>query len=178
MSEVLAGDFDLRVPVVTAVIDSYTQLSISDVVVELVVSCGTQGGPSGTCSPASSLGPQRRSCGVSMVLLLRSLVFWGQRTALVVGMDVAACRPFSAGVVWFRRVYARDPTITSVWKWVRVLNNGVVTVSHSFSDLCCLVSTPVGVPNCNRPSLTTTNVNIDMNGDPCRISIEFGGAHV
>ncbi|CAM9793757.1 unnamed protein product, partial [Ectocarpus sp. 12 AP-2014] len=36
MSEVLAGDFDLRVPVVTAVIDSYTKLSISDVVVELV----------------------------------------------------------------------------------------------------------------------------------------------
>lgn len=39
MSEVLSGDFDLRVPVVTAVIDSYTQLSVSDVVVELVVSC-------------------------------------------------------------------------------------------------------------------------------------------
>ena len=38
MSEVLQGDFDLRVPVVTAVIDSYTKLSISDVVVELVVS--------------------------------------------------------------------------------------------------------------------------------------------
>ncbi|CAM9502581.1 unnamed protein product, partial [Ectocarpus fasciculatus] len=36
MSEVLAGDFDLRVPVVTAVIDSYTKLSISDVIVELV----------------------------------------------------------------------------------------------------------------------------------------------
>ena len=40
MSEVLSGDFDLRVPVVTAVIDSYTQLSVSDVIVELVVSCG------------------------------------------------------------------------------------------------------------------------------------------
>lgn len=39
MSEVLSGDFDLRVPVVTAVIDSYTQLSVSDVVVDLVVSC-------------------------------------------------------------------------------------------------------------------------------------------
>lgn len=38
MSEVLAGDFDLRVPIVTAVIDSYTKLSISDVVVDLVVS--------------------------------------------------------------------------------------------------------------------------------------------
>lgn len=38
MSEVLAGDFDLRVPVVTAVIDSYNKLSHSDVVVELVVS--------------------------------------------------------------------------------------------------------------------------------------------
>eukprot|EP00903_Cladosiphon_okamuranus_P019218 g17672.t1 len=36
MSEVLSGDFDLRVPVVTAVIDSYAQLSVSDVVVELV----------------------------------------------------------------------------------------------------------------------------------------------
>ncbi|CAM9142835.1 unnamed protein product [Ectocarpus sp. 4 AP-2014] len=36
MSEVLAGDFDLCVPVVTAIIDSYTKLSISDVVVELV----------------------------------------------------------------------------------------------------------------------------------------------
>ncbi len=42
MSEVLAGDFDLRVPVVTAVIDSYTKLSISDVVVELVVSLGAE----------------------------------------------------------------------------------------------------------------------------------------
>lgn len=42
MSEVLAGDFDLRVPVVTAVIDSYTKLSISDVVVELVVSVGAE----------------------------------------------------------------------------------------------------------------------------------------
>lgn len=38
MSEVLAGHFDLRVPVVMAVIDVYTKLSISDVVVELVVS--------------------------------------------------------------------------------------------------------------------------------------------
>eukprot|EP00904_Undaria_pinnatifida_P000390 jgi/Undpi1/10351/HiC_scaffold_29.g12801.m1 len=37
MSEVLAGDFDLRVPVVTAVIDSYHKLSHSDVVVELVL---------------------------------------------------------------------------------------------------------------------------------------------
>ncbi|CAN0026633.1 unnamed protein product, partial [Pylaiella littoralis] len=36
MSEVLSGDFDLRVPVVMAVIDVYTKLSISDVVVELV----------------------------------------------------------------------------------------------------------------------------------------------
>lgn len=36
------GDFDLRVPVVTAVIDSYTQLSVSDVIVELVVSCGRE----------------------------------------------------------------------------------------------------------------------------------------
>lgn len=38
MSEVLSGHFDLRVPVVMAVIDVYTKLSISDVVVELVVS--------------------------------------------------------------------------------------------------------------------------------------------
>lgn len=37
MSEVLAGDFDLRVPIVMAVIDSYSKLSRSDVVVELVV---------------------------------------------------------------------------------------------------------------------------------------------
>ena len=43
MSEVLAGDFDLRVPVVTAVIDSYHKLSHSDVVVELVVSVGLPG---------------------------------------------------------------------------------------------------------------------------------------
>lgn len=42
MSEVLSGDFDLRVPVVAAVIDSYTQLSLSDVVVELVVSCARE----------------------------------------------------------------------------------------------------------------------------------------
>lgn len=42
MSEVLAGDFDLRVPVVAAVIDSYAKLSQIDVVVELVVSCPKQ----------------------------------------------------------------------------------------------------------------------------------------
>lgn len=38
IAEVLVGEFDLRVPVITAVIDSLTKLSQSDVVVELVVS--------------------------------------------------------------------------------------------------------------------------------------------
>lgn len=38
MSEVLQGDFDLRVPVVTAVVDSLSKLSPIDVAVELVVS--------------------------------------------------------------------------------------------------------------------------------------------
>ncbi|CAM9098599.1 unnamed protein product [Laminaria digitata] len=44
ISEVLAGDFDLRVPVVTAVIDSYNKLSHSDVVVELVDPSGRMKG--------------------------------------------------------------------------------------------------------------------------------------
>eukprot|EP00752_Nemacystus_decipiens_P008272 g7396.t1 len=44
MSEVLSGDFDLRVPVVTAVVDSYTQLSVSDVIVELVDPSGRMKG--------------------------------------------------------------------------------------------------------------------------------------
>lgn len=39
MSEVLAGEFDLRVPVMMAVIDVYTRQSQSDTAVELVVSC-------------------------------------------------------------------------------------------------------------------------------------------
>lgn len=38
MADVLAGDFDLRVPVIMAVIDSLTKLSQSDVVVDLVAS--------------------------------------------------------------------------------------------------------------------------------------------
>lgn len=38
MADVLVGEFDLRVPVVTAVIDSINKLSQSDVVVDLVVS--------------------------------------------------------------------------------------------------------------------------------------------
>lgn len=38
MSDVLQGDFDLRVPVVTAVVDSLSKLSPIDVAVELVVS--------------------------------------------------------------------------------------------------------------------------------------------
>lgn len=59
MSEVLSGDFDLRVPVVTAVVDSYTQLSVSDVIVELVVSRGREVGTAHlrrACSSVSVLG--------------------------------------------------------------------------------------------------------------------------
>lgn len=37
----LAGDFDLRVPALVAVIDSIKKLSLGDVVVDLVVSCRT-----------------------------------------------------------------------------------------------------------------------------------------
>lgn len=55
------GHFDLRVPVVMAVIDVYTKLSVSDVIVELVV---------------SEEGPSVLMCRVSLGIHQHS--FWRQ----------------------------------------------------------------------------------------------------